>query len=104
MIWEAFYFETTPTQLIARNYLLPFIYFRYNLNEITQIELCDSSWNSTALGGLKIYRTNGRQSSAYISSSLMRKDWLALVADLKARRIHIVNSSIKLDKIELTDN
>nr|NYE66677.1 hypothetical protein [Mucilaginibacter sp. E4BP6] len=35
---QAFYFELTENELIIKNYIIPFLNFRYQQSEITQVQ------------------------------------------------------------------
>jgi hypothetical protein len=100
---EAFYFEITEYELGVKNYMLPFINIRYQLNEITCVELNGTRRRSTADAALKVIRDD-KSSMGFKSASLNLKDWQALVNDLGGRKIAVtVSASRLIDKIGLPE-
>jgi hypothetical protein len=100
---EAFYFEITTDELITRNYLIPFLKFKYALNEITLVRLIDAGSRSTADAAVKI--TRGDKSSIGVkAASLKIKDWQLLVDDLCNKGIQVqIESNILLQKMDLPE-
>lgn len=100
---EAFYFEITADEFITKNYLIPFLNFRYQLNEITLVRLINAGPRSTASAAVKIIRGDKR-SIGVKAASLRIKDWQLLVDDLCKKGIQVqIESNILLQKMDLPD-
>ncbi|TSJ40253.1 hypothetical protein FO440_10845 [Mucilaginibacter corticis] len=96
---EAFYFELTTDKLIVKNYLLPFVNIKYNISEITGIELAGTNYRATADAALKIYHDD-KNSMGFRAASLDLKTWQAFVNNLNERKIPVtVSASRLIDKI-----
>ncbi len=101
-LFDSFYFEITQDELIARNYLLPFIKEAYSLNEITEIRI-SSTRPYGLIGRERLRVVRGRYlSPGYKSASLRLKDWQGIVNNLADKRINVViGESYLLDQIEI---
>ncbi|MDB5003740.1 MAG: hypothetical protein JWQ34_1965 [Mucilaginibacter sp.] len=100
---DSFYFEITEDDFIVKNYLLPFMKIRYPLNEITEIQLLNSSYRSTAKASLKVIRDD-KISFGFKGASLGVQDWQNMVNDLRTKKIKVVVQSIALiDKIGIPE-
>jgi hypothetical protein len=101
---EAFYFELTTDEFIVKNYLLPFLNIRYNLNDITGIELASTNYKATADAAVQITRDD-KTLMSFRSTCLGLKDWQALVNDLSDRKIPVIVSASRLvNKIGIPEN
>jgi len=94
---EAFYFEITMDELITRNYLIPFLNFRYTLHEITLVRLMEPGYRSIADAAVKIIRGD-KKSIGVKAASLRIKDWEQLINDLSERQILVQIESYSLVK------
>lgn len=88
---ETFYFETTPDELIIKNYLIPFLNITYNLSEISEVKLLNTGYRSTSKARLKVIRGNKR-SIGFRGASLGIQDWQELVTDLSIKKVVITLS------------
>ena len=99
-ISDTYYFEITESELIVRNYLLPFIEIGYDLNEITEIQL-KSGFHSNAKAFVRIIRGD-EESTGFASASLAIKDWQNMVNDIRNRKIPVTISASQLEgKIDI---
>jgi hypothetical protein len=94
---EAFYFEITMDELITKNYLIPFLNFRYALNEITLVQLMEPGMRSTADAAVKIIRGDKR-SIGVKAASLRIKDWQLFVNELSERKIPVQIDASRLQE------
>lgn len=92
---EAFYFEITSDQLIVKNYILFFLNVRYNLKEITSVEILSTNGRSTALARVKIVRGE-KHSMGFKSASLAKEDWQAFKNGLKETHVICVMTASRL--------
>jgi hypothetical protein len=100
---DAFYFEITTDEFITKNYMVPFLNFRYPLNEITLVRLVDAGSRTTADAAVKIIRGN-KKSIGVKAAALRIKDWQLLVNDLCNNGIQVqIESNILLQKMDLPD-
>ncbi|MBC7400710.1 MAG: hypothetical protein H7289_12275 [Mucilaginibacter sp.] len=88
---EAFYFETTPDELIIKNYLIPFLNITYNLSEISEVKLLNTGYRSTSKARLKVIRGN-KGSIGFRGASLGIQDWQDLVTDLSIKKVVVTLS------------
>ena len=93
---QAFYFEITTDELIIKNYMIPFLNIRYELNEITQVQFLQPNYRSTAKARVKVIRGD-KQSLGVNAASLSIKDWQLFVNELSEKKIpvYIESSSLK---------
>ena len=87
---ETFYFETTPNELIIKNYLIPFFNIAYNLSDISEVKLLNT-YRSTSKARLKVIRGNKR-SIGFRGASLGIQDWQRLVTDLSMKKVVVILS------------
>lgn len=101
---EAFYFELTEDKFIVKNYILPFVNIRYNLSDITTIDLEGTNRRAIADAAVKIYRDD-KSSWPFRAGSLGTKDWQNLVTDLHKQKVNVTVSAYRLmDKIGVPEN
>ena len=101
---EAFYFELNTDELIVKNYLLPFINIRYQLSEITSVELNGTNLKSAADAALKVIRDD-KSSMGFKGGALNLSDWQGIVDDLSERKIPVAVNSRRLeDRIGIPKN
>lgn len=92
---EAFYFEITTNELIVKNYIIPFLNIRYELNEITLVQFLETNRRSTSKARVKIIR--GDKRSLPISAASLRiKDWQLFINELSAKKIQVDIQAISL--------
>jgi len=94
---QAFYFEITMDKLIVKNYIIPLLNIRYNLNEITQIQLLRPGGRSAAQARLKIIH-GGKSSFGFPAASLKINDWKLCVDDLCEKKISVEVEPLILQK------
>jgi len=85
---QAFYFELTENELIIKNYIIPFLNFRYQQSEITQVQFLNTSGKSSSKARVKII-SGDKRSIPVSAASLDTKDWQLFIDDLNARKIPI---------------
>jgi len=100
---EAFYFEITMNEFIIKNYLIPFLNFRYALNEITLVRLMEPGSRSIAYAAVKIIRGD-KKSIGVKAASLRIRDWQQLINNLSERQILVqIESYYLIKKIDIPE-